>query len=265
MQFKSLPPFGGDQRAVAEVVRGIMDGKTNNTGTVTLATGGASSTTIYNERIGYDSVILLSPTALVSATSYVPYGGFQDDTDQTIASTTTAYPMELKTTDYALGTSIVDNSKIKVDYSGLWNIQFSAQFTNTDSQIQDVSIWFRKNGTDVSASNSEFSINNRHGSTDGALIAALNFFLPMSKNDYVQIMWRASNITVSLQNIPAQTSPTRPSTPSVIATIQHVSSNGYTTNTFEDPFISSTLQGSAVITHAANTVAGRTYDYVIVG
>jgi hypothetical protein len=265
MQFKSLPPFGGDQRAVAEVVRGIMDGKTNNTGTVTLATGGASSTTIYNERIGYDSVILLSPTALVSATSYVPYGGFQDDTDQTIASTTTAYPMELKTTDYALGTSIVDNSKIKVDYSGLWNIQFSAQFTNTDSQIQDVSIWFRKNGTDVSASNSEFSINNRHGSTDGALIAALNFFLPMSKNDYVQIMWRASNITVSLQHIPAQTSPTRPSTPSVIATIQHVSSNGYTTNTFEDPFISSTLQGSAVITHAANTVAGRTYDYVIVG
>ena len=27
--FRSLPPFGGDQRQVAEVVRGIMDGKTN--------------------------------------------------------------------------------------------------------------------------------------------------------------------------------------------------------------------------------------------
>ena len=97
------------------------------------------------------------------------------------------------------------------------------------------------------------------------MIAALNFFLPMAKNDYAQIMWRASNVAVSLQNIPTQTSPTRPSTPSVIATIQHVSSNGYTSNTFEDPFISSKSQGSAVITHAANTVAGRTYDYVIVG
>jgi len=264
-QFRTLPPFGGDQRAVAEVVRGIMDGKTNNTGSVTLATGGASSTTIYNERIGYDSVILLTPTALVSSTSYVPYGGFQDDTDQAITSTTTAYPMEFKTTDYALGTSVVDNSKIKVDYSGLYNIQFSAQFNNTDSQIQDVSVWFRKNGTDVPASNSQFSVNERHGSIDGSLIAALNFFLPMAKNDYVQIMWSATNISVSLQNIPAQTSPTRPSTPSTIATIQHVSSNGYTVNTFEEPYIISTSQGSAVIAHAANTVAGRSYDYVIVG
>jgi hypothetical protein len=160
---------------------------------------------------------------------------------------------------------VVSGSRVTVAYSGLWNIQFSSQFSNTDSQIQDVSIWFRQNGVDVPKSNSEFSISNRHGSTDGGLIAALNFFLPMAKNDYVEIMWRASNTTVSMQNIPAQTSPTRPATPSVIFTIQHVSSNGYTTNTFEDPYISSTSQGSAVISHAANVVAGRTYDYVIVG
>lgn len=66
-QFRTLPPFGGDQRSVAEVVRGIMDGKTNNTGTVTLAVGGATTTTINNERIGYDSVILLMPTSSNSA------------------------------------------------------------------------------------------------------------------------------------------------------------------------------------------------------
>ncbi len=40
-QFRTLPPFGGDQRSVAEVVRGIMDGKTNNTGLITLATSNA--------------------------------------------------------------------------------------------------------------------------------------------------------------------------------------------------------------------------------
>ena len=47
--FRSLPAFGGDQRAVAEVVRGIMDGKTNNTGTLTLATGGATTTTLTDQ------------------------------------------------------------------------------------------------------------------------------------------------------------------------------------------------------------------------
>lgn len=264
-QFRTLPPFGGDQRAVAEVVRGIMDGKTNNTGSFTLAAGGASSTTIYNERIGYDSVILLTPTSLVASTSYVPYGAFQDDTTQTAASTTVAYPMTYNTTDYALGVSVVSNSRITVAYSGLYNIQFSSQFINPHAQIQDVSIWFRQNGVDVPKSNSEFSVVNKHGAKDGGLIAAINFFLPMAKNDYVEIMWRTSDVSVVMANIPAQTSPTRPATPSVIATIQHVSSNGYTSNTFQDPYISSTLQGSAIISHAANTVAGRTYDYVIVG
>jgi hypothetical protein len=32
--FRRLPPAGGDQRAVAEIVNGMMDGKTNNTGTI---------------------------------------------------------------------------------------------------------------------------------------------------------------------------------------------------------------------------------------
>ena len=41
--YRVLPPFGADQRGVAEVVNGIMNGKTNNTGSVTLATGGAST------------------------------------------------------------------------------------------------------------------------------------------------------------------------------------------------------------------------------
>ena len=264
-QFNTLPVFGGDQRQVADVVRGLMDGKSNNTGLVTLATGGASTTTIYNERIGYDSIILLTPQTVAAATMYPPYGAFQDDQSQTISSTTTAYPMLMRTTDYALGVNVVSNSRITVDYSGLYNIQFSAQFNNTDSQIQDISVWFRKNGTDVPASSSEFSISERHGTIDGTLIASLNFFLPMQKNDYVEIIWRATNIAVSMQNIPAQTSPTRPSTPSIIATIQHVSSNGYTLDTFTEPFVISKAQGSAVISHPANLVTGRTYGYIVVG
>lgn len=59
-QFRTLPPFGGDQRAVAEVVRGIMDGKTNNVGYFTTATS-ATTTTLNNERIGYDSAIIFTP------------------------------------------------------------------------------------------------------------------------------------------------------------------------------------------------------------
>jgi len=59
-QFRTLPPFGGDQRTVAEVVRGIMDGKTNNVGYFTTATT-ATTTVLNNERIGYDSAIIFTP------------------------------------------------------------------------------------------------------------------------------------------------------------------------------------------------------------
>jgi len=264
-QFKTLPPFGGDQRSVAEVVRGVMNGKTNNVGTFSLATGGASTTTIYDERIGYDSVILLYPTSIASSTRYFPYGAFQDNTTQSIVSTTTAYPMTFATTDYAEGVTVTSNSRLTVQYSGLYNLQFSSQFSNTDSQLQDVNIWFRKNGTNIPASNSKFTINERHGSIDGGLIAAINFFVPLQKNEYVEIVWQASNTSVSMQTIPASTSPTIPVTPSVIATMQHVSSNGYTADTFCDPYIISQSQGSAVFAHPANTISGKTYDYIVVG
>ena len=58
--FRTLPPFGGDQRQTAEVVRGIMDGKTNNTGEITLNQS-STTTTLNDRRIGPTTVILFSP------------------------------------------------------------------------------------------------------------------------------------------------------------------------------------------------------------
>jgi hypothetical protein len=263
--YRVLPPFGADQRGIAEVVNGIMNGKTNNTGSVTLATGGASTTTITDARIGADSVIILVPADDVSASSFYPYLAVQDSTDQTAANTTTAYAITYDTTDYSLGASLSNSSRLNVSYSGLYNVQFSAQFVNIDSSIHDIDIWFRKNGTDIANSNSRYSVPNRHGSVDGHLIAALNFFIALEKNDYVQIMWSTDSTDVSLQSLPAGTSPTRPAIPSMIATLSYLSSNGYTSNLFTMPYISATTAGSATISHPANSVSGMTYKYIIVG
>jgi hypothetical protein len=152
------------------------------------------------------------------------YGSFSSDQDQTAANTTTAYAMTLNTTDYANGVSVASNSRLTVTYPGVYNVQFSAQFTNADASDQDISVWFRKNGTDIPNSNSQFSIISKHGSIDGALITALNFFVELLGGDYVEIMWSVTNTNVSIQHLAAQTSPTRPATPSVIATIAFVSS-----------------------------------------
>lgn len=59
-QFRTLPMFGNDPRNVAEVVRGVMDGKTNNVGYFNTATS-ATQTTLNDARIGYDSAIIFTP------------------------------------------------------------------------------------------------------------------------------------------------------------------------------------------------------------
>ena len=264
--YRVLPPFGADQRGVAEVVNGIMNGKTNNTGSVTLATGGASTTTITDARIGADSVIILVPADDVSASSFYPYLAVQDDTDQAATTTTAANIMSFSTTDYSLGASLASGTKLTAGYAGLYNIQFSVQLINTTNDSQEVSIWFRKNGTNVAGSNSEFGMQARKSSgTASRGIAALNFFIALQKDDYVELVWRPSDIGVSIEHFATQTTPDRPATPSIIATMSYLSSNGYTSNLFTMPYISATTAGSATISHPANSVSGMTYKYIIVG
>jgi len=232
----------------------------------------------------------------------LPYGAFQDDSDQIAGSTTAAYAARLNTTDYTNGVYISDRtavftatindgtppgagtvlnvtavtsgtielgmqltgtgvtagtritaygtgsggtgtytvgtsqevtsttitgtlpSKITVDYAGVYNLQFSFQFVNADTQIHDTDVWFRKNGTNVPESNSRFSVPNRHGGTDGNLIAALNFFVDMDPGDFMEIMWHTDSTQTYLERLPTAASPTRPATASVIVTMQYVSS-----------------------------------------
>jgi len=261
IQFQTLPQFGSDPRQVAEVVRGIMNGKTNNTGEITLATGNATTTTLYDERIGYDSLIFFVPLSAAAEADSAPYGAFQDTTDQTAANTTTAYALTLNTTDYENGIYLSNNSRLNVRNYGIYNIQFSIQIKNTTNDSQDTDIWFRKNGTDVAASNSRFSMPARKSTGDPShLIAAMNFFMEMNAGDYAEIMWRVSDVGVSLEHYGTSTSPTRPAVPSAIVTLSYVAPSA-TTNLY----VSSQQQGSATITHWANATADKTYGYIVVG
>ena len=153
-----------------------------------------------------------------------PYGAFQDGTDQTAANTTTAYAITFDTTDFSNGVTLSDSSRLNVAQAGIYNIQFSIQFKNTTNDGQDVDVWFKKNGTNIDNSNSRFHLSARKSGGDPShLIATLNFFVSLAANDYVEIMWRPSDVGVSLEHFAASATPTRPAVPSVIATVSFVS------------------------------------------
>jgi len=267
--YRKLNWQGGTPREVSEIVNNLVEGKSNNTGEITLAASGATSTTISDERIGFNSVVLLMPTtATAASTTYAefPYGAWQDSTTQSAASITAAYPITFDTVDYESGITLASSSRLTATYAGLYNLQFSFQLSNLANSTEDVNIWFRVNGTNVPKSNSIFGLAPRKNSTDPYhIIAAMNFFIGLAANDYVEIVWQTSNVNVTIKAQAAQTSPTRPTTPSVIATMQYVSAGGYSSNVFGGVYVSSTTKGSAVITHPANTLTDKTYRYLVVG
>lgn len=153
-----------------------------------------------------------------------PYGAFQDSTDQTAANTTTAYAITFDTTDFSNGVTLSNSSRLNVAQAGIYNIQFSLQFKNTTNDGQDVDVWFKKNGTNIANSNSRFHVVARKSSGDPShLIAAMNFFVSLAANDYVEIMWRPTDIGVSLEHFAASSTPDRPAVPSAIATLTFVS------------------------------------------
>lgn len=152
-----------------------------------------------------------------------PYGAFQSLADQSVASTTTAYAITLDTTDFSNGVTLSNSSRINVVTTGLYNLQWSGQFNNTDTQIHDVNVWLRKNGTDITGSTGVISVPNSHGGVDGHSIVGWNYFIELAENDYVELYWQSSSTLITLQHYAAQTNPTRPSTASLIVTMSFVS------------------------------------------
>ena len=175
-QFRTVQPGSTDVRTTQEIIRGIMDGKTNNTGRVTLADNGATTTALYDERIGYDSVILFAPDSTAAFEDSVPYGAFQDNTDQVATTVGQASVMSFNTTDFSNGVTLSNSTRLNVSSDGVYNVQFSVQLKNTTNDSQHADIWFRKNGSDIASSNSRFGMPARRSGGDPShLIGALNF------------------------------------------------------------------------------------------
>lgn len=260
-QFQTLPPFGGDQRQVAEVVRGAMNGKTNNTGEITLATGNATTTTLYDERIGYDSLIFFVPLSQAAEEDAAPYGAFTRNTSQTVGAAFTPATIEYDTTEESSGIYISNNSRLNVRNAGVYNVQFSIQLASDDNALQYADVWFRKNGSDIARSATRFDLPIRKSAGDPShTVGTVNIFVDLAAGDYVEVAGLVSATTVSLISYAATTSPDRPIIPAAIVTMQYIAPMA-TSNLY----VSSQQQGQATITHWANATADKTYGYIVVG
>ena len=182
----------------------------------------ANTLRLYFNRI--DDFIARLQTSSGGAGIQLPYGAFSDYTSQSTTANT-ATLINLGTTDFASGVSI-SSSKITVANPGIYNLQFSCQFQNTDNQIQDISIWLKQNGVDIPGSTGFVSIPARKSASAGEEaheIIGWNYYLSMNANDYIEMYWSTTLASVTIHTYPTSTGPTRPSTASVVATLSFVS------------------------------------------
>lgn len=262
--FRVLPYQGGTPREISEVVNNAMNGKTNNHGTVTLNTGWATTTTLYDERIGFDSKIIILPDSASAQTSAIPYGEINSTTGQTAPSTSSTAVVEFDniTQNNGIYQDGTNDSRIYVRDAGVYNIMYSLQLINTTNDGQYADVWFRINGTDVADSASRFGLPARKSSGDPSeLIGAMNIFLTLDADDYFEVAGGVSDVGVELWYSASQTTPfPRPAIPSVILTINSVSGGS-----LSNVYVSAQQKGQATITHFANNTSNKTYGYVIVG
>ena len=153
------------------------------------------------------------------------YGQFYSLETQS-GSADTPYEMKFEGADSTNGISIGDNgsglpTRITPNHTGLYNIQFSNQLGNTANSDVTFDIWFRQNGTNVTNSNTKFSLLKSLGS-GLYTAAALNFMANINAGDYVEIMWSTDKATGQFEYLGTQTSPTRPATPSIILTVTQI-------------------------------------------
>jgi hypothetical protein len=147
------------------------------------------------------------------------YGAFHDTTNQTAAANTPT-AITYNHTDISSGVSLGSPaSRVVIDTAGLYNLQFSIQFANTTASIDDVVVWFKVNGTDVSNSASWVSVTAKHGGVDGTGLMALNFFYEFTANQYFELWWMSVGGHASLGTIPLSVSPSYPESPSIILTV----------------------------------------------
>jgi hypothetical protein len=112
-----------------------------------------------------------------------------------------------------------DKSQIVFETAGYYNIQFSLQLLSFDNAVDNVTIWFSKNGSNIDYSAGLGTIPARISSSKPATaIISWNIIVPLDAGDYIQLYFASDSGNTLAVTYPPGTSPAHPTSPSVILT-----------------------------------------------
>lgn len=184
---------------------------------------------IEDEILAYTGITPTTFTGItrgVKSSTNVAHTAGVDVTEAQGVAANTVSVMLMTSTDFSNNVyldSPTSSTRIYTDYSGIYNVQFSSQFLNYDTTVDDVTIWTRVNGVDVPFSSGIVQVGGKHGSSPGANIVSWNIYLQLNAGDYFELVWATGSGNTILATYPAGTAPIHPVSPSTILSVTFVS------------------------------------------
>lgn len=197
-----------------------------NTGTKSITVDGGSNgfQSVTNDELiylqGLDGNVQQQINQLTDITGTGYWGSFWSTTSQTIAVANSIQAVTFNVSDPDNNDVVLQNtSQIRMQFSGVYNVQFSLQVTANTGTGTETTIWLRKNGVDLPETAGTVST---HAVTN-KLLPAWNYVMQFNINDYIQLMWSSDNVNVLLEAVPPSITPVHPAIPSAILTVTQVS------------------------------------------
>jgi hypothetical protein len=147
-----------------------------------------------------------------------PHGLFFSTTSQNLAGANTATPVEFEETYLSefVEVNAGTESRIYVTVDGIYNFQFSAQLTSTNSSSKIVYVWIVRNGTNIGYSTHAYTISG----SGTELEINWNFNIDLQAGDYMELEWASANTNVTLTAaVPATP---HPGIPSAVIAVSYV-------------------------------------------
>lgn len=159
------------------------------------------------------------PYASLTGRAYI---SAYSNTDQT-GSVSAATAVKIENTGFSAGISIANDgsgnpTRITFTAAGTYMVAPSIQFKNSDSSDHDVTVWFRKNGTNVANSATVLTV--PKAADGGAAYFQIVFYEQVTASQYIEVMWLPENVAVTLDYTAAGA--IAPAIPSVIIASERI-------------------------------------------
>lgn len=154
-----------------------------------------------------------------------PNATYSSSSTQAIANVTLGQAITFNTIEVERGIQLQTSggvgSQIYVKQPGDYLISISAICNTTSGSNKVMSMWFRKNGSDIPLSNTTLRI-----TSNNPQVMAVTFIYTLAQNDYIELVMAGETTNCEIYAAPAvvaPSTPVQPAVPSIVLTMVQVS------------------------------------------